>query len=84
MLISLMNILCIACDKGFFGVNCDIKCRLPWYGQDCQSLCWCKPKYCDHVNGCMQSSIGTIFYIPNEAFERTILFKLNTCVFHII
>lgn len=65
MLISLMNILCIACDKGFFGVNCDIKCRLPLYGQDCQSLFWCKPNYCDLVNGCMQSSIGTNLYKPN-------------------
>lgn len=28
-----------------------------------QSLCWCKPKYCDNVNGCMQSSGGMNFDI---------------------
>lgn len=87
LFISLMNILCIACNKGYFGANCDIKCKLPWYGQNCQSLCWCKPQYCDHVNGCMQSSVGTNFdiiymtYQMNQTRVFLMLFNSIICIF---
>lgn len=57
-----MNIICIACDKGYQGLNCDIKCPFPHYGYDCQYVCDCNVTYCDHVNGCIQSSGGKISY----------------------
>lgn len=46
---------CIACAKGFYGAECDIKCPYPAFGQACQSVCVCSVGYCDHVNGCTQS-----------------------------
>ncbi|XP_065930135.1 uncharacterized protein [Magallana gigas] len=46
--------MCIPCDKGFHGLNCDIMCQYPTYGQDCQSKCNCDVANCNHVNGCIQ------------------------------
>lgn len=57
-----MNIICIDCDKGYFGPNCDVKCPFPVYGYDCRSACDCNVTYCDHVNGCIQYSGGKISY----------------------
>lgn len=55
-----MNIICIDCDKGYYGPNCDFKCPFPVYGYYCQSVCDCNVTYC--VNGCIQSSGGKISY----------------------
>lgn len=48
--------VCLACTKGFIGTNCDIKCPLPMYGQDCQFTCNCFAEVCDHVAGCNRLS----------------------------
>lgn len=55
-----MNIICIDCDKGYYGPYCDFKCPFPLYGYDCQSVCDCNVTYCDHVNGCIKSTGGKI------------------------
>lgn len=68
-----MNIICIACDKGYYGTNCDSKCSFPFHGYNCHSLCDCNVTYCDHVNGCIQSSGGKISYyfiVPSVTYER--------------
>lgn len=57
-----LQISCIACAKGFYGADCDIKCPYPWFGQACQSVCVCSVGYCDHVNGCTQSLGSMIFH----------------------
>lgn len=57
-----INIICIVCDNGYTGINCDFKCSFPAYGYDCQSVCDCNVTYCDHVNGCLQSSGSKISY----------------------
>lgn len=67
-----MNYICIDFDKGYSGPNCDFKCRFPLYGYDCQSVCDCNVTYCDHVNGCIQSSGGKISYyfiVPSVTYE---------------
>uniref|UniRef100_A0A8W8MCR8 Uncharacterized protein n=1 Tax=Magallana gigas TaxID=29159 RepID=A0A8W8MCR8_MAGGI len=46
--------MCIPCDKGFNGLNCDTMCQYPTYGQDCQSECKCDVTNCDFVNGCIK------------------------------
>lgn len=55
-----INIICKACDKGYAGQDCDIKCPYPVYGYKCQSVCDCNSTYCDHVNGCIQFT-GKLF-----------------------
>lgn len=42
-------------------------CSYPMYGEDCQSICECNVTYCDHVNGCIQSS-GKTLYIVHRIF----------------
>lgn len=77
-----MNIICIACDKGYFGTNCDFKCPFPQYGYDCQSVCDCNVTYCDHVNGCLQSSKGKMTYyfiVPCVTYERFEGFRSMLC-----
>lgn len=74
-----MNIICLACDKGYYGPNCDFKCPFPVYGYDCQSVCDCNVTYCDHVNGCLQSSGDTIYYyfiVPSVTCVRFEGFRL--------
>lgn len=56
------NIICIACDKGFLGVNCNTRCPYPMYGIQCQSECNCNTTFCDHVNGCPESLEGKNHY----------------------
>lgn len=56
------NIVYLACDTGFTGINCDAKCQYPSFGNDCQSLCDCSATYCDHVIGCKVASESKIPY----------------------
>lgn len=53
-----LSIICIACGKGFLGVNCDTNWPYPMYGEECQSKCYCNKTNCDHVVGCTESSGG--------------------------
>lgn len=43
---------CLECQPGYTGENCDLHCRYPSFGQDCQEDCNCDEKFCDTVNGC--------------------------------
>lgn len=54
--------ICIACEIGFFGKNCNTKCIYPTFGQGCQSVCDCNVTNCDHVKGCVQSHGGMYTY----------------------
>lgn len=42
----------LACEDGYFGTNCALKCRYPTFGKQCQSLCTCDIQNCDYANGC--------------------------------
>ncbi|XP_065929792.1 multiple epidermal growth factor-like domains protein 11 isoform X2 [Magallana gigas] len=48
--------MCIPCDKGYMGPNCEIRCLFPSYGEGCQMICNCIEKDCDPANGCNNSS----------------------------
>ena len=43
---------------GFIGINCNVHCPLPSYGQGCQLECFCQPNDCHHVFGCIRSKSG--------------------------
>lgn len=47
---------CEPCEKGYTGENCENACPFPSYGLDCQSVCNCTELFCDHVNGCGNST----------------------------
>lgn len=47
---------CEPCEKGYTGENCENACPFPTYGLDCQSICNCTELFCDHVNGCGNST----------------------------
>lgn len=52
------------CGIGFYGFqpNCT-KCPFPTYGLECQSICVCLKKNCNHVTGCSASMPDTgIFF----------------------
>lgn len=68
--------VCLACEIGYTGANCDMKCPLPMYGKDCQSMCNCRANLCDHVIGCKRLSKSTFFFFTNNSdqnFEYMIL-----------
>lgn len=44
----------------FFGRNCTFKCRYPTFGEECQSVCDCDIRNCNHVNGCIQPTKSKI------------------------
>lgn len=67
---SEFNIIYLACDAGFTGINCDSKCRYPLFGNDCQSLCDCNTTFCDHVNGCMESSESKV---PHQYYPLSLI-----------
>lgn len=53
----------IACEKGYIGRYCEIKCPSPFYGFHCQMICNCIAKHCDPVNGCKLSTAGMQMFL---------------------
>nr|XP_022307517.1 uncharacterized protein LOC111113516 [Crassostrea virginica] len=50
---DIQNGNCLACEPGWVGDNCTIKCHEGWYGDDCAQQCLghCRLYFCDHVTG---------------------------------
>lgn len=48
----------LACEIGYFGMDCDVTCPFPSYGHECQLRCTCEETDCDFVNGCRRSLNG--------------------------
>ncbi|XP_034308996.1 multiple epidermal growth factor-like domains protein 10 [Magallana gigas] len=54
---------CIACEIGYFGMDCDVTCPFPSYGHECQLRCTCEETDCDFVNGCRRSlNVSSLAY----------------------
>lgn len=53
----------LACDEGYYGSNCSLKCRFPMYGVNCMSNCNCSAINCHHVYGCVKSEEGITFFL---------------------
>nr|XP_034333244.1 uncharacterized protein LOC105328254 isoform X2 [Crassostrea gigas] len=53
------NKSCVACDPGYYGINCNNKCIFPSYGIRCQFECRCKKSLCHHSIGCEVLGVST-------------------------
>lgn len=53
------NFIYVACEAGYSGYNCTIKCVYPLYGQGCQSKCKCTKEDCNFMNGCINHTENT-------------------------
>lgn len=43
-----------ACDDGYFGENCGVRCIAPEYGKSCEKKCDCPVERCHHAYGCQE------------------------------
>lgn len=53
---SFEDVLIIVCSPGYHGPFCNMICRYPNYGEDCQLNCLCDEEQCDHITGCVGKS----------------------------
>nr|XP_034309253.1 cell death abnormality protein 1-like isoform X2 [Crassostrea gigas] len=58
--LDMVKQMCIPCNVGYSGKNCDTKCVFPSFGKDCKSTCNCKDINCDHAEGCNNSTGKTL------------------------
>ncbi|XP_078336229.1 uncharacterized protein LOC144626350 isoform X2 [Crassostrea virginica] len=43
---------CGVCSDGYFGELCELQCRYPNFGKNCQSECFCEKIHCNSTYGC--------------------------------
>ncbi|XP_061168271.1 multiple epidermal growth factor-like domains protein 10 [Saccostrea echinata] len=51
-------LILLDCSDGYFGINCERKCRYPNYGAGCQEPCRCMEEMCNHISGCQVCADG--------------------------
>ncbi|XP_062598493.1 uncharacterized protein LOC134259913 [Saccostrea cucullata] len=44
------------CLDGYIGRKCELECRYPSFGADCQEQCLCIEAECSHVSGCKETT----------------------------
>ncbi|XP_061195844.1 multiple epidermal growth factor-like domains protein 10 [Saccostrea echinata] len=47
-----------ACLPGYLGHNCELQCRYPSFGVNCQEHCDCKEESCNTITGCGEPDRG--------------------------
>uniref|UniRef100_A0A8W8JI71 TNFR-Cys domain-containing protein n=1 Tax=Magallana gigas TaxID=29159 RepID=A0A8W8JI71_MAGGI len=52
---------CIACQDGYYWLNCTRQCPFPTYGTKCKYNCSCNKESCDFMVGCRDGK-----YLTNE------------------
>lgn len=66
----------LACEIGYLGKDCDVKCPFPSYGNECQLRCTCEETDCDFVNGCRRSLNGNFLRKKIINYNLIIFFYL--------
>ncbi|XP_078338235.1 uncharacterized protein LOC144626868 [Crassostrea virginica] len=71
------NNMCIECNPGFRGENCNEACPENHYGKMCANLCKCNDtQICHHVCGCIRKSIGMDNITATEVISS---YSVETC-----
>ncbi|XP_061194418.1 platelet endothelial aggregation receptor 1-like [Saccostrea echinata] len=62
-----INMTCVQCPPGRFGINCSDDCPPIHYGKNCAYLCNCSDSYeCDAVTGCKLVTTGTGYGLESD------------------
>lgn len=92
LFISLVDLIVVSstnCPSGYHGPLCNITCRHPSYGKDCQSECLCGEVQCNPITGCVWNNAtngvpvkDTIFFLLNSTSVTNISEEDNnsTCM----
>nr|XP_022342871.1 multiple epidermal growth factor-like domains protein 10 [Crassostrea virginica] len=73
------NSMCVECDPGFRGYNCNQTCPDGYYGGKCLPKCKCNgSQFCHHVCGCLQRS-NTTDNITTNSTEVVFSYSVETC-----
>lgn len=59
-----------ACPLGYVGLQCEIPCVYPLYGQECQSVCNWPREFCLISTGCIERFTSAEYYKTGEQSER--------------
>lgn len=67
---SMLNHCTLAeCLPGYHGPLCNMACRYPNYGEECQLQCLCEEEKCDHITGCvLKSNVWLVLFGEKYAF----------------
>lgn len=74
----LFDLFEIACEPGYYGINCNNKCIFPSYGIRCQLECRCKQSICHHSTGC--GLFGNLFRNANYYSHELCISKIYTTI----
>ncbi|XP_018573875.1 uncharacterized protein LOC108912930 [Anoplophora glabripennis] len=56
------------CAPGFSGINCDTRCTLGLWGQNCTNVCNCSSEFCNPTDGsCVQNTYKSIRSEENDS-----------------
>uniref|UniRef100_A0A8W8JE21 Uncharacterized protein n=1 Tax=Magallana gigas TaxID=29159 RepID=A0A8W8JE21_MAGGI len=53
------------CPPGYHGPLCNMTCRFPNYGEECQLKCLCEEEKCDHTAGCVGNNTTNVMPVEN-------------------
>lgn len=70
ILILFLNLLqsrflhAVKCSPGYHGPLCNMACRYPNYGKECQLQCLCEEEQCNPITGCVRKKCSTGYHGP--------------------
>lgn len=71
----------IDCSPGYYFPGCNLPCRYPNYGHDCQSECLsCTKQNCNHITGCPEKSNVYLILTKTLSIQYQYSFWLSICL----
>ena len=66
------------CVPGYYSLFCNLPCKYPQYGENCQRECNCNLLKCHHIKGCLNTAGKR-----NQIIIKDWVFKLDLKLFYI-